>query len=79
MGQHRGCPPALRLARTYAAQHHQLQYARCGYRIKAGAVARLSHPLQSVWISCAARGPPASPLPAATGHGIVKWITRHCR
>jgi len=59
MGQHRGCPPALRLARTYAAQHHQSWYARCGHWVKAGVVVRLSHPLQSAWIPCAPRGPPS--------------------
>src|SRR5215472_13768279 len=62
LGQHRRCPPALRLARTYAGQQYRSGHARCGYRVRAAVVARLSHSLQPAWIPCTARGPPASPV-----------------
>jgi hypothetical protein len=60
VGRHRGCPPALRWARTYAGQHYQSGYASCGHRLKAAVGAGLSHPLQPASIPCA-RGPPAIP------------------
>ena len=61
VGQQRGCPPALRQARTYAGQHHHSGHAPCGYRVKTAVVARLSHPLRQASISYAARGPPGLP------------------
>jgi len=69
MGQKRGCPPALRLARTYAGHHY---HPGCGAPC-------LRHPHRSAWIPCAPRGPPANPLSCRRRPRHRQSIRRNCR
>jgi len=79
VGQQRGCPPVLRLARTYAGQRYQSGYAPCGHRVKTTVVARVSHPFRQASIPYAARGPPGLPHSCRRRPRHRRRIRRHRR